>query len=230
MLDIVKNIFEIHNFEPLQKEEFILFRPIDHSYKTYWVVIKERPDVLLESQHELLSICKKRLPDPALDKNTNILCLWNVTNINKKCISLVHKAEDDSYFFKKHVLYYTTQERNNLLEHISEFTLETILKKKVIDSEIFEQYKLNINSESWHSLLYRLCIKLNFVSFDQFDSEDIENLMENHKTILNKKRDSELLHSLDKIVLKLDEKRIHAEPNELLANVLEELKGAGHEV
>lgn len=216
MIDVIINTFKLFGYEKLNNEEIQLFK--SSFIDDYWLIYQGSPSKLLErkEQSRLLSLCKKICSDPSMDKNTNVICLWNVDSVNKTTISQLHQAEEDIYFFKKHVLYFTTKEANSFNIELSKSSLKTMLKQFPTDPKVFQHYKSNIHSESWESLLFRLCIKLTFIPIAKESNEEISNLYMAHDLALNKKKNHERLKELNSIALGLTSNELELEPEKLL--------------
>ncbi len=223
MIEIIINTFEIFNYSKLPNSEIPIFKST--LMDDYWVIYQGSPSQLLEKkvQSELMTQCKKVCTDPAFEKNANIICLWNVESINKKNIRQLHQAEEDIYFFKKHVLYYTQSELTSLTEQSSAYPLRDLLQQSPTNPEVFRRYKENINKGTWESLLYRICMKLTFIPIAQGADEDISNLYKNHEIAMTKVKDKDSLINLNTVAQNLSESELACKPDKLLNLIMEQL-------
>lgn len=97
----------------------------------------------------------------AADKNTSILVLKNVDNMNEANQKWAVEMENDKFYFKKYVLLYTdaawTMLKNNILQEE-----ERSLSSYLVDAVNFEKLKAD-TSDGAYSLLYGIAHKLPFL-------------------------------------------------------------------
>ncbi len=224
MIEIIINTFEIFNYSKLPNSDIHIFK--SNIMDDYWVIYQGSPSQLLEKkgQSELMAQCKKVCTDPAFEKNANIICLWDVESIDKKTIRQLHHAEEDIYFFKKNVLYYTQSELTSFKEQSSAYPLRNLLQQYPTNPEVFQRYKASINKGTWESLLYRICMKLTFIPIEKGSNEDISNLYKNHDIAMNKIKDKDSLINLNTVAQKLSESELACEPDKLLNLIMEQLE------
>ena len=122
--------------------------------------------------------------EPAFERNSDFIILFKIENLSdfneheQKILSI----EEDPYFFKKYVLYYSNEELNLVNDiDISE------LKKTIFDRDLFNKYKQHPNFPSLYSFAARFFIKLPFlrvpVSEEKMPSIEVmldENLKDKH--------------------------------------------------
>jgi hypothetical protein len=145
----------------------------------YWLVYTGSPSELMAEgrQAELLKACRLICDDDSLDKNLNLLCLWQNEKLSDEHFKVAHLAEEDMFFFKKYVLYFKELELEQLQNKISEIGVEEVFRKLPLKPEFFTQYKsLAPLLDDWSSLLYRICIKLTFITLNQDNVEQLTNL------------------------------------------------------
>ncbi len=224
MIEIIINTFEIFNYSKLPDSDIPIFK--SNIMDDYWVIFQGSPSQLLEEkvQSELMAQCKKVCTDPVFEKNANIICLWDVESIDKKTIRQLHQAEEDIYFFKKHVLYYTQNELTSFNEQSSAYPLRDLLQQYPTDPAVFHSYKENIKKGTWESLLYRICMKLTFIPIAKGSNEDISNLYRNHETAMNKIKDNLII--LNTVAQRLTESELACEPDKLLNLIMEQLEAS----
>ncbi len=226
MIEIIINTFEIFNYSKLPASDIPIFKST--TMEDYWVVYQGSPSQLLEKniQSGLMAECKKVCVDPAFEKNANIICLWNVESIDKKTIRQLHQAEEDIYFFKKNVLYYTQSELSSFKEQYSAYPLRDLLQQSPTNPDVFQRYKVNINKGTWESLLYRICMKLTFIPIEKSSSENISNLYKNHDIAMNKIKDNDSLIKLNTVAQNLSESELASESGSLLNLIMEQLEAS----
>jgi hypothetical protein len=231
MIDMIRDVFGLYGYQRMDNSEIDFFIPVSNDLKSYWSVVEVDPEVLLNDQGDLLSKYQDAFPEPAVAKNTNIICLWKVNKVNDVTIRMVHKVEEDPYFFKKHVLYYTDNEKNSFSQEIKNSSLLNVMQCAV-DTNVFEKYKTDVYADSWQSLLYRLCIKLTFITIENVNSGDISDLIANlEKKFSNTKR-PDYVKVLDSIVMNIErgDGVSGVDPETMLGNILLKLEKAGHEI
>lgn len=220
MNNVISTIFKHYNYSKVENCDVELFSSLYTD--DYWILYTGTPNSLdRDKQIELLEKCQKICNDPALEKNANILCLWCVDDIDKDTISQLHQLEEDIYFFKKNVLYYTQSEFDSFVEEYSKSSIIDLISKAPTNPKIFSLYKSNNTENLWTLLLYRICMKITFIPISTGESEEISNLLTNHDVELKKNKD---LKILDEIALKLDISDTSLYPEVLLTMITESLQ------
>lgn len=147
----------------------------------YWLVYSGSPSELMAEgkQAELLKTCRLMCDDDSLDKNLNLLCLWQSEKISDEHFKAAHLAEEDMFFFKKYVLHFKNAELEELQNKVSGIGIEQVFRELPLKPEFFAQYKsLKPVLDDWSALLYRICIKLTFITLNQDNTEQLTNLKE----------------------------------------------------
>jgi hypothetical protein len=215
MIETLIDIFKLYGYEQNNGSELVLFK--SKNIDDYWLIYPASPSTLnAELQSTLLHQCQEICNEPALEKNITMLCLWEVDNINKNTISQLHRLEEDIYFFKKHVLYYTKDEAENFERECLSNSLASMILDLPTKPDFFENYKSNLNLGliSWESLLYRICMKVSFIPIAKGESGEIDNLYKEHDLSLTHKP---RLKKLDDIVHNLKNEQLLSEPAKLLS-------------
>ena len=131
-------------------------------------------------QSELFDTCKQVNKNSALDKNISMLVLWetggdlDIGEMKKK----IMMVEEDPYFFKKHVLYFSSEEYDSLKTALGKESLHNFLQKNIALQDVFVKYKENPLSQGWRPLLYRIAIKIPFIDIDIGSSDGLTSLFE----------------------------------------------------
>lgn len=162
--------------------DVLVFSAKESDIKTvYWLVIQESDlDSLIDRQSELFDKCKKINQSSAMDKNISMLILWetggkiDLAEMKKKVMTV----EEDPYFFKKHVLYYSSHELETLKSEMEGVSSYGFLQKNIVSQDVFAKYKVNPLAQGWQSLLYRIAIKMPFVDFCIGSSGGLASLFE----------------------------------------------------
>lgn len=219
MINIIREIFEFYDYQPVGNDSINLFK--SKKMEDYWLLDHGTPEKFsYENQSNLLSECKELCNDASLDKNINLLCLWEVDNINPNVTARLHHLEEDLYFFKKHVFYYTNTEFESFQEQLKISDLNQILTKDLIDSSVFSDYKES--NGLWQSLLYRLVIKLTFMPVVQGAAGDLSELYETHKEKISKHLKLSLL---DELIDNIGQEKLKVEPEDLVSYIDQSMEG-----
>jgi hypothetical protein len=148
--------------------------------------------------------------EPAFERNSDLIILLKLNNLGdfntheKKIFAI----EEDPYYFKKYVLYYSDEEKN-ILENKS----INDLREVILNRDLFNAYKKNPNYPSLYSFSARFFIKVPFlhVPVNEIEMPSIEVMLkesllakdlvtfdENLTKIINDKADqSEILKEFE---------------------------------
>lgn len=182
MLSIVQNLFEANDYNSQNVEDGILFSKTVSSNKIdYWLVIN-RNDInsIIEEEQESFFLKCKEINNVELKKNISMLIIWNTggeldfVNMKKRIMPI----EENPYFFKKHVLYYSPNELEEINVQISGININDFFLNNISNESIFAAYKANPVQGSWRELFYRLVIKLPFIKVNIDSTLDIESLQQ----------------------------------------------------
>jgi hypothetical protein len=199
MDELLSNVFSLFGYEHLKvktpksnesevdyKNEILLEKFTSQLYSSvsiqdYWLIYKGSPNELMVKgkQAELLKACRLICDDDSLDKNLNLLCVWHSEKFSDEHFKAAHLLEEDMFFFKKYVLYFKEVELEQLQIEISDIGVEPVFRQLPLKPEFFTQYKnLALLLDDWRALLYRICIKLTFITLNQDNTEQLTNLKE----------------------------------------------------
>jgi len=103
---------------------------------------------------------KDFIEHPAFKKNCDLICLLKLNQLAefKELEDAIFSIEEDAYYYKKYVLYYSDAEEQAL----DKFDYET-LGKTISDKAQFDQYKNSPLSATAYSLATKIFIKLPFL-------------------------------------------------------------------
>lgn len=132
----------------------------DCSNKDFWIVVTIEGDYDIEEEQEKLFERTASLRDKysAMEKNTSLLILNILEDVNQKNAEKVISDENNPYYFKKYVLQYTDQEWKDIKPFLVE---KTCLSDALMDVELFKKLKEAENGEV--ALLYGIAHKLPFI-------------------------------------------------------------------
>ena len=98
------------------------------------------------------------------------------------------------FFFKKHVLYYSSQEIDSLKAVMGNESLHNLLQKNIASQDVFAKYKEDPLSQEWQPLLYRIAIKIPFIDIDIGTSDGLTSLFEKNEEKVQAASDKELVN------------------------------------
>lgn len=229
MKSLIENIFIWQGYGKISLLGKELYICTDPDKKNYWAVCYGEPNISAESQAKLLDECSRAVHDSALDKNINLLIVWQVDELDDRTSRLVHHAEEDSYFFKKHVLPYTYVEFESLQNKVENLGFESVFYSVLTDPQTFQEYKNKYRRAGWQNLLYRLAIKVSTLPIKVPTEADLSNLENN---ISNRIKDDGSLLATESALLELYSEQPswqEIEPDDLLKEILYKLEGVGGE-
>lgn len=189
MADFIKELFEQNEFRYIAIEDNTLFVPSDGKQsEEYWLVTQCSVSQIIDEQENFYENCKKSYTQKALDKNISMLILWETNGDlpTQELKSQIMQIEENPYFFKKYVLYYSSAELEEFVRKKGDIAINELIKTKVVDRDIFDNYKRDPYILSWQSFLYRLAIKIPFVSIPIQEEVGLESLFEVNKKELSK--------------------------------------------
>ncbi len=206
MYELIKKLFETYEYESQNIGDNILFSSSPGSNKKdFWLVVQENNlDSLIENQIELREQCRQANHDRELEKNISMLVLWN-TEGNQEFSEMKKKImpiEEDPYFFKKHVLYFSETELTEFHETVGQADIFDFVNEKISLESTFRAFKDNPQNQTWQSLLYRLSIKLPFIKININEAGNVTSLyIENNNKI--RQQTDNILEGLDRKIFEL---------------------------
>ncbi|NRN30740.1 ABC-three component system middle component 1 [Photorhabdus heterorhabditis] len=231
MQNLIEQLFESEGLTRNLSTDLTLYEYSCAGKTNYWLVVHGEPLVTPEIQSGWLSKCKAATVDPALEKNINLLIVWN-TDSNKVLASkLVHHIEEDSYFFKKHVLPFTTEEFEALRQQIDIHGFGTVFRESITTPGTFTEYKSHYREGGWQSLLYRLAIKLPFIAVNSSGKSDLASLERNIRVKIQRTANPDVLVAIDSAIDSLANQITSTDvlPEDLLTFMDKKLSEAGYE-
>lgn len=231
MQKLIEQLLALEGMVRKTSTELALFEYRTPEKKNYWLIIHGEPILTPEVQAQWLNKCKEATADPALEKNINLLIVWNTDSASVLSSKQVHHAEEDCYFFKKHVLPYTSQELEALQQQIAIQGFSTVFRETITNPQTFTQYKSHYLEGGWQSLLYRLVIKLPFIAVKSSGDADLasleRNICEKIRRTNNPKDLVATESAIDSLVKQISSQDVL--PEELLTLIDTRLSDAGNE-
>lgn len=187
MIDIISSIFEGNDYIVNKIDEGLFCMPNkDKCKQEYWLVTTKDIKTIIDNQSDMFQHCKSLCSDIALDKNISMIILFKTTGkiSTKEMKDYILPLEEDQYMFKKYVLYYSDAELTEFNNKVNSTKINEFIENNVISREVFDVYKENPYTQTWQSLLYRICIKLPFIKMPIQESVGIKSLYKTNKSNL----------------------------------------------
>ncbi|WP_219495413.1 ABC-three component system middle component 1 [Proteus terrae] len=231
MQNLIEQLFESRGLTRNLSTDLPLYQYNCTKKTNYWLIIHDEPTITPESQAEWLHKCKNATVDPAIEKNINLLIVWNTSSSKVLASKQAHHIEEDYYFFKKHVLPYTTKEFEALREQIDLQGFTTIFQESITAADTFTEYKMRYLEGGWQSLLYRIAIKLPFISINSSGTSDLTSLERNIREKILRTTNPNILVATDSAIDSLANQISSPNmlPEDLLTLMDEKLSKAGYE-
>ncbi|BBJ68718.1 ABC-three component system middle component 1 [Enterobacter sp. 18A13] len=200
MQNLIEQLLESEGLTRQLSTDLALYEYSSTGKTNYWLVIHGEPIITPEVQAGWLSKCKSATADPALEKNINLLIVWNTNSSKVLASKQVNHIEEDSYFFKKHVLPYTTEELEALRQQIETHGFSIVFRESITTPSTFTEYKSNYLEGGWQSLLYRIAIKLPFIAVNSSGNSDLASLERNIREKIQRTSNPDVLLTTDSAI------------------------------
>lgn len=224
MQTLIDQLFQSQGLEKKAILGLDLYGHSEPDKTSYWLVIHGKPELTPDCQAHWLTNCKRATADPGLEKNINLLIVWQVDSLDEQTSRLVNHTEEDGYFFKKHVLSYTENEFIALNAQVEKTGLESVFSSVLTCTETFSSYKKQHNQEGWQNLLYRLAIKLSVLTIQSSNPADLVSLEKNIKDEIQESSDKNILMVTDAVLLELTDDQASFEPEDLFKLIDEKIR------
>lgn len=200
MRNIIRDLFESTGFSLVKTDVGDLFHMDGKSKTNYWGVVRtDNVSGFLDTQSDIFNEFSAVSSDPALSKNLSLLLLIDTNNplILSNLKRIVMSIEEDSFFFKKQVLYYSVHELELLKAELGQQSILSFLQKRLVDYSEFQEYKKKPHAETWRSLAYRIAIKLSILSISPEDNTDLGSLDAKKNKKINHRQNADELVDLE---------------------------------
>lgn len=143
-------------------EGFSFYKKIKENNKRFLIVYEtdslQEVDYYNNTIKDIIPIEIKS--EPAFERNTDLIILLKLDNLGdfNTHEQKIFSIEEDPYYFKKYVLYYSDEEKN-ILENKSINDLRNV----ILNRDLFNAYKKNPNYPSLYSFSARFFIKVPFL-------------------------------------------------------------------
>ena len=145
-----------------EKSGFSFYSKLEESSKRFLIVHETES---LRNVDYYNNIIQEIVPsdlkaEPAFERNSDFIILFKIENLSdfSKHEKNILSIEEDPYFFKKYVLYYSSEE----LDIVNNIDFSE-LKQTIFDRNLFNIYKQHPNFPSVYSFAARFFIKLPFL-------------------------------------------------------------------
>lgn len=164
----------------------------------------------------------QKLDDDKVKKNTSLFVLIKVDNVqeaHKEYLNKIMAIEEDEYYFRKYVIFYTENGLSKIKPN-TQFLLDYIQSEDSENKSLFDKFEENMFFDDAYFIAMQLIIKLPFISLPHSDNrfEVVEDRIKNRierESLIDKE---EQVH---KILDLLDEKKIREELDNIA--ILDEL-------
>lgn len=191
MQTIVSSLFKSCGFCSQEINDNLLFyNDTDRKFSAWLITFPKDISDILDNQAVMFESCKKACLNPAIDKNISMLVVWDtggdieLPTLKDKIINI----EENPYYFKKYVLYYSGQELQTFRKEMGTEDIKDFIDANVCLSDIFKAYQSDAKKQSWQALLYRIIIKLPFLNVNIDSTQEIDSLSNNINHELDKKK------------------------------------------
>jgi hypothetical protein len=194
MKNFVNSLFKQAGFEQMSEGSEQLFgRKGDNEQSSYWILTESNDLNIIDYQTEIYKKQQDIAYAADFDKNCSLVVLHQRDQIDtvsfKKQILAI---EENPYYFKKYVLYYSFSALEELKIEQNDKTSLSFLQSKMTNRECFNIYKSNPNAMNWQSLIYRLAHKLPFIKVNTTAKNGIRQLVNDNRIELFKKNNGTL--------------------------------------
>lgn len=151
----------------------------------------------------------QKLDDDKVKKNTSLFVLIKVDNVqeaHKEYLNKIMAIEEDEYYFRKYVIFYTENGLSKIKPN-TQFLLDYIQSEDSENKSLFDKFEENMFFDDAYFIAMQLIIKLPFISLPHSDNrfEVVEDRIKNRierESLIDKE---EQVH---KILDLLDEKKL----------------------
>ena len=164
----------------------------------------------------------QKLDDDKVKKNTSLFVLIKVDNVqeaHKEYLNKIMAIEEDEYYFRKYVIFYTENGLSKIKPN-TQFLLDYIQSEDSENKSLFDKFEENMFFDDAYFIAMQLIIKLPFISLPHSDNrfEVVEDRIKNRIELESLIDKEEQVH---KILDLLDEKKIREELDNIA--ILDEL-------
>jgi hypothetical protein len=150
-------------------ENSVIFSRLQGDSRRYIILKFEDNLGTVDEVHQTINdlIPQEVKDDPAYHKNTDLIIVvkFHLLDDFRSFEQKIFSLEEDAFFFKKYVLYYTDTEEGFLTgKHLRD------LNEVILDKELFKQYKASPNMPSLYGIAAKIFIKFPFIELPVSES------------------------------------------------------------
>lgn len=163
MNKFIVGLFKHFNYEILEFDKTDNISFIRHcNYKDFWIIVNAEEEFKLEDQETIAEKAKTIFAQfKEAEKNTSLLVLLQVKQINERISDTIIEIENDPFYFKKYVLAYTESSK----ETIEKYCIESF-SSILMQPNNFQALKDEADISDPYHLLYSIAHKLPFLMTD----------------------------------------------------------------
>lgn len=199
MIELIKSIFEEKEFK-IEKDQiknqdyYFCYKNTEKKFDFYVLLStsnykKKNIEEFNYWSSELMNKIVDNYPIPGIDKNIYMLLIMEAERENAELNKFINNFEEDPYYFKKHVLTYTNQQKEKLKLISQNQSIVSKIESYVSDKDNFSEFKKLSGNEikmadDLYSLVSKIFIKLPFL-LAPIEKEELVNLREKIKNQIN---------------------------------------------
>lgn len=162
MIKFIVKLFNQFNYKLIDGADDISFSK-HINYNDFWIIVNAVDAFNLEDQESIAEKAQTIFSQyKEAEKNTSLLVLLQVKQINEGILDAIVKIENDPFYFKKYVLAYTTKSSKEIIEKYSIENFSSIL----MQPQNFQDLKNETEVIGPYHLLYSIAHKLPFLMTD----------------------------------------------------------------
>ena len=210
MNDFIKQVLENHDYHSYieviefwkNSNEFFLIQEYDK--EILQSNVKKNLNFFTCEQTDKLVYEFEKIQNPKIKKNTSLFITVKVDNLEEEYNKLTMKIEEDEYYFRKYVIFYT-EDGLSKLEPCTKFLLKFIQSddEKSENESSFDKFENEMFFDDAYFIAMQLIIKLPFISLphsnDRFEviEDRIKTRIEREGLIDKEKQVDQILYLLD---------------------------------
>lgn len=114
----------------------------------------------------------EKIQDNKMKKNTSLFITVKVENLEKeyeRLKNIAMRIEEDEYYFRKYVIFYTEEGLNKLKPNV-EYLLDYINSESPDEKSLFDKFEENMFFDDAYFVAMQLIVKLPFISLPRSDT------------------------------------------------------------
>jgi hypothetical protein len=232
MNDFIKQVLENHDYHSYieviefwkNSNEFFLIQEYDK--EILQSNVKKNLNFFTCEQTDKLVYEFEKIQNPKIKKNTSLFITVKVDNLEEeynKFKNITMKIEEDEYYFRKYVIFYT-EDGLSKLEPCTKFLLKFIQSddEKSENESSFDKFENEMFFDDAYFIAMQLIIKLPFISLPH-SNDRFEVIEDRIKTRIEREGLIDKEKQVDQILYLLDENKIGEQSGDEINSLLDRL-------